>query len=135
VAGGSRQWGFPVANILLAGKGLADAVETRRFLAPVSARKPFSLSTLSGLVMLRLGLAWKPWLGLGSPGLWLHFPQAQAQAVEEGLAWLGFGLSRLASNFPQCIYYTFIAALLLLMQKMQLNVHIVVWIIIIRVLF
>lgn len=46
------------------------------------------------LVILRLGLAWKPRLGLGSPGLWLHFPQAQAQAVEEGLAWLGFGLSR-----------------------------------------
>jgi hypothetical protein len=61
--------------------------------------------------MLRLGLAWKPRLGLGSPGLWLHFPQAQAQAVEEGLGWVGLGSSRgLPGISPIC--YTSIVTLL-----------------------
>ncbi|KAJ7900603.1 hypothetical protein B0H14DRAFT_2556067 [Mycena olivaceomarginata] len=56
-----------------------------------------------------------------APGFGFTFFKPKPKPFEEGLAWLGFGLSRLASNFPQCICYTFIAALLLPMQKMQLN--------------
>ncbi|KAJ7230306.1 hypothetical protein GGX14DRAFT_410413, partial [Mycena pura] len=40
------------------------------------------------LVFSRLGLALKPRLWLGFGGLWLHFRQAKAQAIREGLAWL-----------------------------------------------
>jgi hypothetical protein len=34
------------------------------------------------------------WLWLGFVGLWLNIPEAKAKALEEGLAWPGFGLSQ-----------------------------------------
>jgi hypothetical protein len=43
--------------------------------------------------MFWLGLALKPWLWLGFIWLWLRIHEAKAEAMDEGLAWLGFGSS------------------------------------------
>jgi hypothetical protein len=74
------------------------------------------------------------WFGLGleAPGFGFTFLKPMPKLSMRAWLWLK---PQLASKFPQCICYTFFVALLLPMQKMQLDVHIVVWVTIIRVLF